>query len=183
MRITPPTRLSEARDTADGFQVVIPARRYVFLLIFLLVWLSGWAMGEVSVVSQLMKLGKVDWSMVFWLTGWTCGGMFASAAWLWLAFGREVVTLRSGELSVRREALGLGRSKEYDLAYVKNLRVSRVPSASSSPTGRLQFPLKGGLVAFDYGAKTIRFGGSLDEAEAAQVVSDLQQRHAFGPAT
>jgi hypothetical protein len=37
----------------------------------------------------------------------------------------------------------------------------------------------GGLIAFDYGAKTFRFGASLDEAEAQDIVKELNRRHKF----
>lgn len=33
-----------------------------------------------------------------------------------------------------------------------------------------------GFIAFDYGAKTYRFGESLDEAEARQIVALIHQR-------
>ena len=37
----------------------------------------------------------------------------------------------------------------------------------------------GGLLAFDYGAKTVRFAASIEEAEASQIVSDLKALHTF----
>jgi hypothetical protein len=35
----------------------------------------------------------------------------------------------------------------------------------------------GSFVAFDYGAKTVRFAASIEEAEASQIVSDLEALH------
>ena len=37
----------------------------------------------------------------------------------------------------------------------------------------------GGLIAFDYGAKTFRFGAGVEEAEAQGIVTRLKSRHAF----
>jgi hypothetical protein len=34
----------------------------------------------------------------------------------------------------------------------------------------------GGLLAFDYGSKTIRFGGGIEEAESKQVLSEITTR-------
>lgn len=37
----------------------------------------------------------------------------------------------------------------------------------------------GGPIAFDYGSGTVRFGNSLDEAEAREVVRELKARYSF----
>ncbi len=34
--------------------------------------------------------------------------------------------------------------------------------------------ISGGQLAFDYGAKTVRFGIGLDEAEAKQILNDIE---------
>ena len=177
MRVVPPAAISTSSETVDGFQLVIPAKRNVFVLLFLLVWLVFWALGEATAFHQLTTSTNVQWFLVFWMTAWTAGGLFAVTAWLWTAFGREIVTLGSGELRIRWEVLGVGRSKEFDLAQVRNLRVSAwTPVARSAG---IQSPGRGGRVAFDYGAKTFRFGASIDEAEALQIIDELRKRHAF----
>jgi hypothetical protein len=40
----------------------------------------------------------------------------------------------------------------------------------------------GGTIAFDYGAKTFRFGGGLDEAEASHLIELLKSRYPFDAA-
>ena len=37
----------------------------------------------------------------------------------------------------------------------------------------------GGVIAFDYGARTVRLGSSLDEAEALLIVRELKAAHRF----
>ena len=37
----------------------------------------------------------------------------------------------------------------------------------------------GGNIAFDYGAKTYRFGSGIDEAEARKIVGLLESHHHF----
>ncbi len=34
-----------------------------------------------------------------------------------------------------------------------------------------------GIITFDYGAKTFRFGSGLDEAEAKMILSEITQRY------
>jgi hypothetical protein len=183
MKVTPPRRRSTLRHTAGGLELVIPAKRNVFsifLIVFLAAWLGGWFIGEASALRELFHFEgrEPNFFLMFWLLGWTAGGVFALYALLWLAVGREVVSLRSGSLTIKRAVLGVGLTREYDLAHIKDLRVSPQPANqfgwNMSPWG-----MGGGLVAFDYGAKTVRFAASVEESEASQIVSDLKALHTF----
>jgi hypothetical protein len=122
--------------------------------------------------------GEPTFFLIFWLLGWTAGGVFALYALLWLAVGKEIVSLRPGSLTIKLAVLGVGLTREYDLAHIKNLRVSPEPA---NPFGwSMSFwGIGGGLIAFDYGAKTVRFAASIEEAEASQIVSDLEALHTF----
>jgi len=165
------------QDGPAGLEVAFPAKRNTFIMLFLTAWLGGWAMGAVTAARQLFSgpAREGGWFLAFWLTGWTVGGAFAIYAWLWMLAGRERVVLRPDALLIRREVFGLGRTHEYELAHVTNIRVSPVISDPWSQSMRF-WGMGGGLIAFDYGAKTFRFASSVDEAEAAQVVSDLKTR-------
>jgi len=162
--------------------VVIPATRSILLLVFLSAWLVGWAFGEVMVTRQLFS-GRAREGGLFlaaWLTMWTVGGAAAIYAWLWMAVGKEIVSLRPGVLSIRRDVFGLGRSHEYDLAHVRGLRLSpQVSDPFGRTSGTRFWGIGGGLIAFDYGAKTFRFGAGVDEAEASQIIGELKARHSF----
>ena len=70
---------------------------------------------------------------------------------------------------------GLPLRKEYDLQHVRNLRV--VPFDASIWSGRDSFGgMRGGPLAFDYGAKTVRFGTGIDEAEARMILDSIRTR-------
>ncbi len=180
MRIALPTRRSSAREVSQGLEIVVPAQRNVFLMLFLGAWLGGWFMGEISAARALFLGSAMEakWFLAFWLTGWTVGGGFAIYMWLWMLAGKQRVLLRPDALMIRREVFGFGLIREYDLAHITNLRVA--PSVSDPWSSGMRFWGGGaGPVAFDYGAKTFRFGDSLDEAEATQVVKELTARHVF----
>jgi hypothetical protein len=52
-----------------------------------------------------------------------------------------------------------------------------IPSQFGWGSSKQPWPLpQSGLIAFDYGAKTFRFAMSVDEAEAALIISDLERR-------
>jgi hypothetical protein len=138
------------------------------------------AFGEVSVLRELFSgAGARTPFLLFWIVGWTLGGGFAAFAWLWMLAGRERVLLRLRTLAIRREVFGLGWTREYDLAHVRNMRAS---SGSYDPfgwgAGARVWGLSGSVV-FDYGAKSVRFAASVDEPEAVQIVRNLKTRHAF----
>jgi hypothetical protein len=183
MQVAVSSRRSVVIDSSEGFSIIVPAKRNPFILLFLGAWLVGWCFGEIFAARQILA-GTAQWSTLFliaWLIMWTGGGALAIYTWLWTAFGKEKITLRPGALVIKRDVIGFGRPHEYELAHVKKLRVAQ---QVSDPLGRANsmrvWGLGPGALAFDYGAKTVRFAGGVDEAEASMIISDLRLRHAFG---
>jgi hypothetical protein len=164
---------------------VIPVRRNPFVLVFLPVWLLGWAaLGGASAARRIMAPEGPGGGRLFlavWLTVWTLAVVRALGAWLWTAMGREIVALTPSSLRLRFDVAGLGYARVYELVQVRNLRVTTPPAFPPLGWGtRGPFGINGlGSIAFDYGATTVRFGSSLDESEAAMVVADLKARHRF----
>jgi hypothetical protein len=168
---------------AEGLEISIPAKRNVFVMLFLAAWLVGWGFGEVFAARELLVGGDdtPDLFLSAWLVGWTLGGGSALYVCLWMFRGREVLVLSPHTLTTRREVFGLGRSKEYDLHHIRNLRVAPVSWNPYDWTGGMSFwGVGGGPIAFDYGSSTVRLAGNLEEAEAREIVNELRARHAFG---
>jgi len=118
--------------------------------------------------------------MVTWLIAWTFGGGFAIYIVLWSICGREVVILRADSLAIRKEVFGVGRSHEYEIGSVRRLRVAAATYNPFDFKSGLQFwGLGGGVIAFDYGAGTVRFGSGIEEGEAHDIVEQLSSRHRF----
>ena len=185
MKVTPPLRRSKVRQTHEGLEIVIPAKRNAFLMLFLTAWLVGWCFGEVFAIRELLtgESEAPDLFLAAWLVMWTVGGSVALYTWLWMARGFEVILLRSNVLAIRHDVLGLGRTREYDLSHVSNLRVAPAVWNPYDWSSAMQFwGVGGGSVAFDYGARTFRFAASVDEAEARDIVNDLKAQYLFpGP--
>jgi hypothetical protein len=183
MKVIPPGRRSAARDTAAGLEIVIPSKKNPLLLLFLAAWLVGWAFAEVTVIRELMTERAKEGTLFIaaWLLMWTVGGGFAIYTMSWSLVGKEILRVEPGALSVRRDVLGFGRTKEYDLDQVKNLRVA---SQAADPfgwgAGMRLWGMDGGTIAFDYGAKTFHFAAGVDEAEGRQILDELSSRHPFG---
>lgn len=167
-------------DTLQGLRIVMPCRRSWFVIFFLACWILGWAVGEVMVSRQFLNgdaPSEGELFMLAWLAVWTVGGVVAVYAWLWQVMGKEVVTVRGQTFTVRRDIGGFGFDKEYDLVQMRDLRVGPVGMNPLDFSSSLQlWGVGGGMIAFDYGARTYRFGAGLDEAETKQVVTAITQR-------
>jgi hypothetical protein len=174
--------LSEMRfvieETPRGLSVTIPTPRNIFALLFLPVWFVGWALGEVSALRSLSGGGgKGPGSfLLVWLAFWTLGGVWAVLTFLRMLVGKERLELDGKVIRVRHEVFGIGPSKEYELRHVRGLRLA---NTGQVPIAWRAFAPGQGTIAFDYAAKTIRLGDGLEEAEAKQIISRLQQRYRF----
>jgi hypothetical protein len=180
-RVAVPTGKTSVFDSPEGLVINIPAAKSWFIILFIGFWLCGWAFGEFSVIRQLAT-GKAPGGAVLfmfgWLGAWTVGGCFAISFWLWSMAGHEIVSLTPTSLTIRRDILGFGRSREYDLPSVKNLRIDNTAVNGRYYQGFSLTP-GGGTIAFDYGAKTFRFGGGVDQAEASHLIELLKSRYPF----
>jgi len=106
---------------------------------------------------------------------WLFVTLVFSGAWLQMTFGREIVTVTPQELTLWRQPFG--QQRRYRLAEVKNFRVLE-DVFSVFPMWHFWWVgyLFAGVLAFDYGAGTVRFGANLDPAEARQIVALLKER-------
>lgn len=181
MFVKPPGPRHTATESGDGLVIRIPAKRNVFIVGFLTLWLGGWLVGEImapiSFLTAAHQAGPGAAFLLVWFCGWTVGGAFAVYTWLWQVKGCEVVTASSTALSIQREVFGLGPTKHYDASQIRQLRVSpQVFNPMDFRSGMAFWGIGGGLLAFDYGFKTYRFGAGIDEAEATIILRALAAR-------
>ena len=75
---------------AEGIEVIIPARKSQLVNFILVLWMLGWAYGEVAILGKLTNIDDnyPDAILVFWICGWTLCGLFAVLMWLWNTKGR-----------------------------------------------------------------------------------------------
>jgi hypothetical protein len=166
---------SKIDDGPEGLSIVIPVRRQFFPLVFLPLWLVGWAVGAVSATRDLLSGQDRSLFLVVWLAAWMLGGAFAVLSWLWILAGRERVTAGLGTFVHRYELFGLARTREFDVSQMRNMRVAHEPVNAWTGGNMRALGWGGGTVAFDYGAKTVRFA-PVDEAEASIIVNHLAKR-------
>ena len=145
---------------------------------FLPAWLVGWAVGEVTVLAKFVSDPPEDGEGLFllaWLVLWTGAGTLFIFFWLWNLLGKEIVAVDEETLTVRYALGRVGWTRRFDRREVRDPRVS--PSGMTDFRSSFGWWLGGGgTIAFDYGARTYRFGHGLDEAEAKHVVDELRGR-------
>ena len=162
-------------DLPEGLEISIPAPRNWVLLIFLAIWLSGWAFGEISAIRSLIR-SNGDYAsagfLAFWLLGWTAGGSVALVLLLWMAVGREKIHVTADAFMIRREVLGIGRMRRCEMATIRRLRVE----AQQPPTPRNARWINMGFIAFDCGDSTVRCGIASTPEQAQQIVDRIRGR-------
>jgi hypothetical protein len=152
--------------------VHIRALRNWGILLFIPLWLSGWTYGGIVAISSLIS--HPESFLAFWLVGWLFGEVFAALAWLWAAFGKEVVLIQQGTLTISKRIGGVQLARRYPLHEVRNIRASGWYGSPTSFSESLRpWGLSGGTVAFDHQGKPVRFGIGLSEEEAREVATEL----------
>ena len=100
----------------------------------------------------------------------------------WLLFGREVITFKNGVITIEKNGALFVKSVTYDLNEAVDFRVQ---DDGNDYTNNFwyynRYPLSliknsGGVIRFDYGLKTIKFGNGIDEAEAKFILKKLRDK-------
>jgi len=162
-------------------------------MIFLFVWLGGWALGEYFALSGLIReivplltgetsFDQIQWFptifLVFWLTIWTFGGVTALWNVIWPLLGREITTISNEEICIQKAVFGIGPKKHYDGAWVENLHSSRtIPPnrGRSMPFTAFKLWTQANLV-FEYNGKFINFGVGLETDHAKKIETAIYSR-------
>lgn len=171
-------------EQAEGQeQIVIPAPRQIFAMVFLTLWLCIWVAALFNVTATSLQRGFHPF-MLAWIGAWLLGGLAVMAILGWMAAGREM--LRASPSAGLRIGYGLwrwSRWKNYRPDLIRNLTPhARVPSPWSHARLASMMPslfgasASTGSLRFAYGGRTVYFGIGLDEAEAKLVLDRLKAR-------
>jgi len=174
-------------ETENVVHIEIPFRPKGFMAwlmwsLFTTLLLAAW-FAPVFILHQSIKAPTQDKPpflfVAVFVTVWLLITLLLSGLWWQITFGREIVTVTPQELILWWRPFG--QQRRYRLSDVKNLRV--LEDAFSVLDNPWYFWWLGypfgvlvGVLAFDYGAGTVRFGAILDPAEARQIVALLKER-------
>lgn len=164
----------------EGTKITIPSPTNWFILLFGTAWLGGWVMGLTAVSDMLFsdfsRPNEMDWFLVFWLTGWTLGGLFVIGMLLWGYFGKETFTIKRNRVYFNKTIFGVGIKKVLNIQEIKNIRFSEVKLDWMDRKSAWQYwGIGTGKIKFDYGMKTYSMGLALDDAEANYLIEFLKK--------
>jgi hypothetical protein len=163
--------------TTEGHRISIASKKNWSMLLILPLWLAGWTFGGFMALKVILH-PKPETPVLFfciWMVGWAAGEAWALYMFLWTAFGKEVVTAGDGNLVLRKDILGYGRSRVFPISQVQNLRASGLFGSLQGWSGMMRlYGFSGGVIAFDVQNATQRFGIQLDENEAQEIIEELR---------
>lgn len=163
----PDTRVVIDPMDVRRWRIVIPGKPtggLMFLALFALCWLAGWAVGEVFALRALYAKRDppgLDLLLWVWFFGWTAGGL--GAMWLLrrvleLAFGVESLILDPGRTKMIRGLWGSTSIREYATPKIERFEA-------------------GGWrgMRFAGGGKAVHFGAALKGDERAWLLEELSR--------
>lgn len=178
-------------DTDSELQIVMPPVRRWFLILYLFpmsLFLLGVALSSIIAPTLVIAAGPENGPphpaigimcvMAFPVIFGVGMGTYFFHEGLNQLFGQEKITIASNKFLLHSPRFGFWAStEEYEAQEVRNIRVA---SPSISPfnitPSQFRYMSQQPTIAFDYGAKTFRFGGGLEEAEAKYIVAEIVNR-------
>lgn len=150
----------------------VPLAASWFVILFLCAWLGGWFLGEKSVIHQILSMHSLKQSQlfsIFWLAGWTVGGIWAACTLL--MYLRPTMpaelTIENNELTyntgLMRPQMSFSRGTRkkikdiYPTIFRKEYKM-HLGSISNVKTERIEGDLK---LTLDYNMKRIEIGNTL----------------------
>lgn len=156
-------------ETADGLAIHNPARRSWPQVLFLLVWLSMWWMGESFALRELFRAPlAVAPFLLFWLVVWTIAGAGVSLVVLWQMFGGERLFVVRGDVL---HEFGVG-----PLRRSRNWPPGEATGFAAALSGKHR-------IVFTAGGSKRNFGIGLDADEIAPALAAIRRHLPADPAS
>lgn len=155
----------------------------IFMSLFLIFWLGGWAMGWIQTAQTIISGKSSDNAfLIFWLCGWTVGGIFA----VWFLYrmlrpavpeimilGNQVMKYDSG-IPPFRVSFGFVRPKDYwKEMFPKRHKVEF--NADHLKSISLREHAEGNRLTIDYGAERHDLARGITEIEREWLYTTLKE--------
>ena len=155
LRVTLPSRKKWLAIIPPGLFVVVWAALMMVVAIGGLLFLVQLLARPETLVSELFPLAF----FAIWIGLFSVGGLIALYNPVWNLAGREVIDVSRQRIRLSRVIPGWGRSRDYLAEHIRDLRVSPqfIPRLYRYRVNLFSLGEGRGQLAFDYGARTIRF--------------------------
>jgi len=195
VKVAPAPPRATITETPGEMRIVVPAWRNRLGILVAGVWLAAWLLTESLFVAALfaglwargrgspdvdVSAGGVVFYVAFLLI-WTALGLLTLAGWLWAVAGKDVVTVTDRAVTLKRDVLGRGPTRTYEIDRLRALRV--VPwwkyNAWATRGHRRWLFWGGGPIGLDHDGRTTQFASGVHEAEAYRIVDRVRARFAI----
>ena len=185
-------------DLGQSTQITIPAKRNLFVMVFLTIWVFGWLFGELFALSVLLAVLFIQFGLVFtfiplpeifkelngfgvvvglfmivWLVSWTKGGYSALKTLVWQLRGKEIVEVSRQGINLSRPVFGMGKVQEYQAAEIVDVRLAKENINPNLQIGQTAL----NSIEFDYLFDTIGFGAGMEEKDAKELLEEVYKRY------
>ncbi|MCH8569030.1 MAG: hypothetical protein LAT67_12225 [Balneolales bacterium] len=150
----------------------------VFITLPFGIWLTGLAF----LISFHFNPGTHVLLIVFifvFTVMWSALGFSLFDLWLWVMSGKEIIEVSDGKLSITKRVFLFKRKKVFDLAHVRNLNDSKIFGFKAALNGLPYLGFENGMIRFDYGMKTFRFGNGISRLSALKIISEFKESRLF----
>lgn len=167
-------------NLSEGIEIQITKKMDILPVLFLGCWSAAWAVGEFSVLEILLDkpfaLSKLP--LYIWFAIWSVVGFYVIILWLWHLNGKEFIRIDEQNLNHQRSFTVFSRSQNYAVNNISKLSVGTKNSSMFKLNSGIRYwGLSGGLVEFNYGHHSYRFGSDLSKAQANSIVEQIKARY------
>jgi hypothetical protein len=179
-----PNNRAIIEETLDALTIRIPAQKQWLVIGLIGLWfvMSINAMRMIlpnHVGMDIKSFIFEDWFMLLWIAGMVFALVNVFVYLGWFFAGQEIITVTNdGQLTIDKKPNPFIRKKVYDLRQAEFIRIRPQDLSDKKQNVKLftAFYSNIGIIHFDYGLKTIRFGAEIDEAEARQLLETLVRK-------
>jgi len=181
MVVNPPLPKHKTEDLGDKLIISMPSRKILPFILVFGIWSLFWLSMEIGLIAAIFTPSKYNILSVslfiIWFIFWNLLGAFLLYNLFWQLIGKEEIRITSQSITISQVILGYKRSKEYLAEHMKEFGIARA-TMHELMFRREGFPIGSnlGMISFDYGARTFKFAGSIEEAEAKQIIAEIQQK-------
>ena len=183
---------STVKYSGSEMLISTPARCHIIAVGFLLFWLIGWTLGEITALTQIIRGGgglEARAFLLVWFLGWTIGGGVAISFVLWNLFGRDILVVSMSMITVEKRILFFTSRRRYEKHKVRDFRIlkpddSQIPDSAENEkikkmmgSAILKRFLPPSCFAFNYEGKEIRCQTSLTSEGAVKIFALLKNYH------
>lgn len=145
----------------------------------LFLWFFLWSLSGVIIISQYFLLTDPDTKtvLIVWMGFWAYFEYKIFKAYRWRKFGKEIIKIRDGNFSYKRDISGKGKIKTYPIDHIKNLRFLE-PQENSffENLNDSYWVIANEKLAFDHNGAEIKWGIQLDESDAKALLKRIKNK-------